>query len=155
MLCVQKLASSETVTREAKLGLLVSAESAELARDAAKEACLLAPGSMYLGGVIRTRLTRHFEDIARQLAVGNGRELSRHHGVRAVDGFRRNLFDAYKDILDAAEQGPAGMGGWSREEVERLERMRRVVQPTAARVVGAAVAHEAFASVWKEAELAE
>lgn len=133
----------------------MSAKSAELARDAAKEACLLAPGSMYLGGVTRTRLTRHFEDIAMQLSAGsgNGRALSCYRGARAVDGFRRNLFNAYKDILDAAEQGAPGVEGWSKEEVERLERMRRVVQPTAARVVGAAVAHEALASVWKEVEL--
>lgn len=153
-------------TRESKLRLLVSAESAELARDAVTEACVLAPGSMYLGGLARARLTAHFRDIARQLELG-GRHLSfpglggNNNNVRNVrvgavgGGCRSKEFDAYKEILDAAEEcSEAGGREWSREEVERLERMRRVVQPAAARVVGAAVAHEALNTVWTEAAIA-
>lgn len=60
-------------------------------------------------------------------------------------------FDAYKEILEAAKEGPAAgiLAGWSKEEVERLERLRCVVQHTAARVVGPAIAHESFDTVWK------
>lgn len=164
--------------RESKLRLLVSAESAGLARDAAREACALAPASLYLGGEARMRLAAQFRDVARQLGSG-GRELQTARGGGGeityggqggvVSGYGSGggagdadllskVFDAYKEILEAAEEGPeAGgegdRGCWSREEVERLERMRRVVQPAATRVVGAAAAHEALNTLWREASI--
>lgn len=165
--------SSAQDSRDTKLKILISAESAELAREAAKEACLLAPGSMYLGGVSLSRLTAQFQDIARQIESGE-RGLSIHvvggggggggsvgGGVdyrctKKVDGdLLGKEFDTYKEILEAVADKEDGVGGvgWSEEEVERLERMRTVVQPAAARVVGAAVAHQALETVWKKAAI--
>lgn len=160
--------------RDTKLKILISAESAELARDAAREACLMAPGSMYLGGVWLSRLAAQFRDIARQMESGE-QGLSLHvvggsgaagfggsvdyRGTKKVDSdLLGKEFDNYKEILEAVadkEDGGGGVAeiGWSREEVERLERMRAVVQPAAARVVGAAVAHQAFETVWRKAAI--
>ncbi|CAM9406364.1 unnamed protein product, partial [Laminaria digitata] len=66
--------------RESKLRLLLSAESEGLARDAAREACALAPASLYLGGEARKRLAAQFRDVSRQLGSG-GRELQTARGV--------------------------------------------------------------------------
>lgn len=152
--------------RDAKLKILISAESAELVGEAAKEACALAPGSMYLGGAALSRLAAQFGQIAQQMeSSGAGKELvSVHRGGGEggnMDGYRGvgsvndgglvgKEFDAYKEIIEATAVGRRAVG-WSVEEIERLERMRRVVQPAASRVVGAAVAHQALESVWKNA----
>lgn len=130
---------------------------------------MLAPGSMYLGGVSLSRLAAQFRDIARQMESGQ-QDLSLHvadggggsGGVGSVDyrGTEGKVdgdllgkeFDTYKEILDAVEGGGGGIG-WSGEEIERLERMRTIVQPAAARVVGAAVAHQALETVWKKAAI--
>lgn len=160
--------------RDTKLKILISAESAELVGEAAKEACALAPGSMYLGGAALSRLAVQFGEIARQMESAEaGMELVPVHrggergnndlyrGGGGGDGIDGGLigkeFDAYKEIIEAvtAAQGSGGRrtAGLSGEEVERLARMRRVVQPAASRVVGAAVAHQALESVWENAGL--
>lgn len=168
--------SAETGARDAKLKILMSAESAELAREAAKEACVLAPGSMYLGGVALARLEGQFQEIARQMRSGEN-ELSFRAGggggggagsmdyrdaKEADGGLLGKEFDAYKEILEAAvapEEEEEWAGGrrtacpLSREEVERLERMRGIVQPSASRVVGHAAAHQALETAWEGAAI--
>ncbi|CAN0253560.1 unnamed protein product [Ectocarpus fasciculatus] len=49
---------------DTKLNLLASAGSAELAREAAKEACVLAPSSMFLGGEALSLLAEKLGEIA-------------------------------------------------------------------------------------------
>lgn len=146
--------------RETKLKSLLSAASTALAEDAAVEACMLAPGSMYLGGQPRNRLMQYFCEIAKQLKarevslLGSGRDIQ--DKTRYSSDYPNQEFDAYKEILDAHKKYTEMRGGawtWSVEEVDRLERMRRVVQPAAARVAGAAVAHEALDMVWRETAL--
>ena len=174
------VASSADNARTTKLDILVSAGSPELAREAAKEACVLAPGSMYLGGVALARLAEQFQEIARQMHAGEN-ELSLRGGSgggsmdyrgtqKADGGLLRKEFDAYKEILEAAavataaveeeeeeeewpESGQRMACPFSREEVERLERMRGIVQPSASRVVGRAVAHQALETAWERAAI--
>lgn len=172
--CPRDLESATTVgsgaedTRDTKLEILISAESPELAREAAKEACVLAPGSIYLGGDALARLAGQFQEIARQMRSGetalsfpaHGSVGSMdHRGMKEADGgLLGKEFDAYKEILEAAvmaeEEWSAGgrmASPLSREEVERLERMRGIVQPSASRVVGRAVAHQALETAWERA----
>lgn len=164
--------------RETKLELLLSAKSPELAGEASREACLLAPGSLYLGGGALQRLASHFRDISllmqlgeeegqrgRMLSLGDGSSYPRRGARTAGDGDPvGGEFDAYKEILEAAaavaaeeeeEERAAGGGGMScplsGEEVERLERMRDIVQPSASRAVGAAAAYQALDTVWRKA----
>ena len=132
---------------------------------------MLAPGSMYLGGVALERLASRFRDIARLMQLGE-RQLSIVGGGggggagAAADGDRIGKeFDAYKEIIEAAaaaaaeeeEERAAGGGGmscpFSAEEVERLERMRDLVYPSASRAVGAAAAHQALETVWRKAAI--
>ncbi|CAM9539431.1 unnamed protein product [Scytosiphon promiscuus] len=158
--------------RDAKLNILIAAESSELVGEAAKEACALAPGSIYLGGDALSRLAAQFGRIARQMeSSGAGMELvsvlrggergnmDLYRGVGGANGIDGGLvgkeFEAFKEIVEAATAAEATGGrrtvGWSGEEIERLERMRRVVQPAAARVVGAAASHQVLESIWKNA----
>lgn len=160
--------SSAGGTRDTKLGLLIAAESAELAMEAAKEACLLAPGSMYLGGNALARLADQFQDIARQMRsdenalshrAGGASRMYYPRGTKEADGgLVGREFDAYKEIIEAAvaAEGERGAGGGmscplSREEVERLERMRDIVQQSASRVVGRAIAHQALETALESA----
>lgn len=175
-----KVASSAECARATKLEILISAESPELAREAAKEACVLAPGSMYLGGVALVRLAQQFQEIARQMHSGEN-ELSLRGGgggggsgsmdyrgttQEADGGLLGKEFDAYNEILEAAvaaaeeEDWPEESGRrmacpLSREEVDRLERMRGIVQPSASRVVGRAVAHQALETAWERAAIVD
>lgn len=161
--------------RDTKLDFLISAGSAELAREAAKEACVLAPGSMYLGGDALARLVGQFQEIARQMrSEDNGLSLSSggsssgggvgsmgYRGAKEADGgLLGKEFDAYKEVIEAAvaveEERLAGRRTacfLSREELERLERMRGIVQPSASRVVGRAVAHQALETAWESAAI--
>lgn len=169
--------SSAEDARDTKLEILISAESPELAREAAKEACVLAPGSMYLGGAALARLAEQFQEIARQMRSGGGNEFSLrsggggagsmdYRGTQDADGgLLSKEFDAYKEILEAAmaaeetEKWPASGRRMarpvSREEVERLERMRGIVQSSASRVVGRAVAHQALETAWESAAVVD
>lgn len=165
--------SSAVDVRNTKLEILMSAESAELAKEAAKEACLLAPGSMYLGGAALARLAEQFQDIAQQMrsganelafcAGGGGVESMDDRDAQGADGgVLGKEFDAYKEILEAAVAAEEECCGrrtmacpLSHEETERLERMRGIVQPSASRVVGRAVAHQALESVWERAAIVE
>lgn len=163
--------------REDKIDNLVSGGSLRLAREASKEACLLAPYSMFLGGRHRMRLAVAFDEIARQLTVGEpdqgfvdssnlngsveggtgGRVKPgggrRGPGIEVVNGGRTKEFEAYRALLVAARQGERGGCKFSHTEVERLVRMRNVVEPAAAKVAGEALAHEALSTIWREAGL--
>ena len=153
--------------RETKLIHLISAASVELAGDMVSEACALAPGSLYLGGSTRRRLAECLEKIDQQLKGGAQARASFHAregsvgsdlSIDAVGGNPRTKeFDAYKEILEAAEEGATSgvVVGWSEEKVERLTRMRSVVKPAATRILGRAAACEALSSVWDEARIPE
>lgn len=168
--------------RVLKTRYLVGGGSLRLVRDAAKEVCFLAPISMYLGGEHRYKVTSAFKEITRQLIIGDRelgfvdegsceekmdgeRKSSEVQGVacrgarstsaiRISSGGRTKEFEAYRMILSSSHEGPEGSNaGWSKEERDRLWRMRRVVDSAAARVVGEAIAQESMVTYWREARL--
>lgn len=169
------------LNREAKLGLLVSAGSARLAADAAKELCRLAATTLYLGRELGP-LAGNFQEISRRLEMmeqqresirsstgsafaavggggrgrGGGYNMMIESGVNTGagrgtggDSGRTKEFDAYTEMLDTMQRGPMDGEAWTGEEIDRLRRMRDVVECAAARVVGEAVAHEALSTVWR------
>jgi len=135
--------------RETKLKFLASPESIGLGGDAATEACTLAPGSLYLGGSARKRLAEYFGKIDMQLAKEWGVRQT-FPGLAADNNHQSKEFDAYKEILEVTEGG-ATSEGWTEDQLERFERLRRVVEPAAAQILGVTVAHEAFDTLWEEA----
>lgn len=169
----------ETI-RETKIKCLLNADSPRLAKDAIEEACLLAPLSLYLGQKYRGDLMRHFKKIAQLLEMERSAERvtasyesnncsveygkgfwgeGESHSGAGFRGVVNNghggststceVFEAYKQILEA----PDASSSWSTTDVRRLDRMRRIAEPAAAKVVGARVADEAMRTVWKEAKL--
>ncbi|CAM9787526.1 unnamed protein product [Ectocarpus sp. 4 AP-2014] len=141
---------------DTKLKLLTSAGSAELAREAAKEACVLAPSSMFLGGETLSLLAEKLGEIAWLLEEGGEQEevgsLGGEGRKSGGAGFGKEFY-AYKEIVEAAVEeragGEAAALGRSRDEMDRLERMWRIVQPSASRVVGAAAAHQTMETFWQ------
>lgn len=144
------------LNREAKLELLVSANSSRLTTDAARELCRLAPTSLYLGRKVES-LAGNFEEISRRLEMEEQREGG--SALTAVGrgsgggGGRTKEFDAYTEMLDTAQRGPMDGDRWTRDEVDRLRRMRVVAERAAARVVGKAVAHEALSTFFRGEKL--
>lgn len=164
------------MNRGAKLGLLASAGSARLAGDAAKELCRLAPTTLYLGREVE-ELAKNFQEISEKLGVleeqrgRNGSAFTAAKGGWGGDNNRMIVsgvgmggrvgggsgrtkeFDAYNEMLFTVQSGPINGEAWTSEEIERLRRMRDVVECAAARVAGEAVAHEALSTLWREAGL--
>lgn len=140
---------------DTKLKLLTSGGSAELAREAAKEACVLAPSSMFLGGEALLLLAEKLGEIAWLVEEGGKEKVGSLSGEGRKSGGAGvgKEFYAYKEIVEAAVEERAGGATaalrWSSDEVDRLERMWRIVQPSAARVVGAAAAHQTMETFWK------